>query len=572
MLQIDQSIIDQVISKADILDVIGKSLEFKRKGVNYFARCPFHQEKSASFSVNPNKQFFYCFGCSESGDVITFVMKYNGLDFIDAVVSLANQYGVYIPEIKSNLTKEQIKQKKEHRLNLVETINKVVNFYIKNLHSSSVASHYLANRGLNNEIINKFRLGYAPNNSNLLQSIFPEYANNKFLFDAGLLIKNDKNQVYDRFRDRVIFPIRNVRGETIGFGGRIIAKGEPKYLNSPETELFNKSQELYGLYEAQKSIYDKNCVIVVEGYLDVISLAQFGVDNVVATMGTAIGQYHIQKLLRLCDDVYFAFDGDNAGRKAAWRALEHAMGEVSDSKQAHFLFFPPEHDPDSYIRMHGYDKFIQQLKSHSLPLSSFLLNQLQLEVNIATDEGRAKLISLAKPFITKIKAPALQVILKTQLANIVNLAPAVVESILNNRSKYAFFNSKWNDKALYQNATHKVTVNNHMALAIKTALHNLDWVHEYNLPEEIAHFSPMVQELILLLDFLNYNYAKDDQVNLKQITHEIAFVNLSLEQIYNNNNIILLKKEEFINTLNYLLGRATKKNIKIPKIPIKRNN
>jgi DNA primase len=569
-MQIEQNIIDEIIRRADIVEVIGKNLKLKRSGSNYFACCPFHEEKSPSFSVNSSKQFFHCFGCGESGNVITFMMKYNGLDFIEAVKSLASNYGVHIPQSTLKLSKAQVQEQKVHKANLTDTLKQTVQFYRNNLAHSSLAQHYLTNRGLSETMINQFLLGYVPNQPAALASVFTNYAQNQFLLDAGLVIKNDNGNLYDRFRDRIIFPIRNVRGEIIGFGGRIIAKGEPKYLNSPETALFNKSHELYGLYEAQRAIRDKNHVIVVEGYMDVIALAQFGITNVVATMGTAATEEHVKKLFRLCDDVYYCFDGDKAGRKAAWRALERSVPLVTDTKAVHFLFLPEEHDPDSFIRERGLAAFELQRSEHSLSMSSFLLNQLASEVNISSEEGRAKLISLAKPYIEQTKALALQVLLKKQLARMVELDPTVVESILNNRSRYAFYNSKWNKKQLALGEKRSLPALNTVELVLHSALNNIAWVINYRLPEDISSYNREIQELVLILDFICNTCTETDKVEINLIKQYIEFTSLNLDKIYAQEKGIKFSEEEFRQVLDQLFGLSKRKAIRIPKIPMKR--
>lgn len=567
-MQINQSIIDEIISRADIIDVVSKNIKLKRSGQNYLACCPFHKEKTPSFSVNSVKQFFHCFGCEESGDVISFVMKFNGVDFIDAIKILADTYGVHIPESNEIFTPKQLQQKKEHKATLKDTINKTVQFFRNNLVNSNIAKDYLLNRGLTNEVINQFLIGFAPNDFNLLEKLFPDYAKNPFLIDSGLVIKNEANKIYDRFRGRIIFPIRNTKGDVIAFGGRVINNSEPKYLNSPETVLFNKSQELYGLFEGQKSIRSKNQVIIVEGYMDVIALNQFGINNVVATMGTAITDEHIKKLFRLCDNIYYAFDGDNAGRKAAWRALERSIANITDTKASYFLFFPKEHDPDSFIRNKGANEFINQLNNNSVPLSSFLLNQLSSEVNINTEEGKARLISLAKPFLEQTKAIALQVILKKQLAKIVELEPNVLESILNNRSRYAFYNNQWKNNSQLPVKENIIKINL-VEIIIRHALHNISWVIKYKLPENINFHSQEIQELALIIDFIHNNYNINDNIELIKITEYVNSHTLNLENIYNNNNIINLTEEEFRQTLDNLFGLSARKVVKIPKIPMK---
>ncbi len=567
-MQIEQTLIDEIIRKNDIAEVIGKSLKLKRSGGNYFACCPFHNEKSASFSVNINKQFFHCFGCGESGNVVTFVMKYSGLSFVDAIKSLASTAGVYIPENKVTISKEKIAQQKEHKLNLEGTINQVVTYYQNNLTNSSIASNYLAKRGLPKAIIDKFLLGYVPNTPNPLSGLFKDYATNKFLVDAGLVVKNDAGKIYDRFRDRIMFPIRNVRGNVIGFGGRVIDKGEPKYLNSPETELFNKSLELYGLFEAQKQIRDKNQAFVVEGYMDVIAMFQFGVDNVVASMGTAATDEQIKKLFRLCDDIYFCFDGDKAGQKAAWRALERSIPLVTDAKAVHFIFLPTDHDPDSFLRKHGTSEFIKYQNEHCLSMSDFLLKQLALGVNTGSNEGKAKLISLAKPYIEQVTAVALQVMLKKQLASLVGLEATVLESILNNRSRYAFYTQRLNPKLLPE--TTRVPLINKILIIIKTAIKNVGWVISYKLPEpeELEGLSREILDLIILLDYIQSNYDDGDTVELQNIVCE----SLNLNNLKTRSDeLVDTNEKDFIKRLDILLKRTRHRVTRVPNIPMKNN-
>ena len=571
-MNIEQSVIDEVIRKSDIVEVIGKSLKLKKSGANYFACCPFHNEKSASFSINVNKQFFHCFGCGESGSVITFVMKYNGLDFINAIKSLATMYGVHIPENKSPITREQARERKEHKTSLESTISTAVQFYRNNLVNSSMAAHYLSNRGLSAEIIQKFGLGYVPNQPNPLSNLFKDYNSNKFLLDAGLVIKNDNGKVYDRFRDRIMFPIRNVQGNVIAFGGRIIAHGEPKYLNSPETELFNKSLELYGLFEAQKYIRDKNQAIVVEGYMDVIAMSQFGLENVVASMGTAATAEQIKKLFRLCDDIYYCFDGDKAGQKAAWRAMERSIPLVTDSKTVHFIFLPEDDDPDSFLRKNGVAAFNIFQQHHCLSLSDYLLNQLSREVNLNSNEGKAKLISLAKPYIEQITAIALQVMLKKQLARLVELEANVLESILNNRSRYAFYTQKFTKETLPEKT--RMPLLNKIEMIISNALNNINWVINYKLPEpeEIDSLSREILDLIILLDFIQCNYDEGEIIELNQIKQNIECTNLNLDKIYTKRDFIPLIEDEFIKNLDILFKRARHRATRVPNIPMKGNN
>lgn len=573
-MQIDQNLIDEIVRRIDIVEYIGKSLKLKKSGNTYFASCPFHNEKSASFGINSTKQFFHCFGCGESGDVLTFTMKYNGLDFIDAVKNLASYAGVHIPENNQKISREEIVRKKQHKLSLNDTINKVVDFYQKNLYSSSIATNYLKNRGLNDAIIHKFLIGYTPNTANALKTIFPDYENNKFLVGAGITIKNDNGSIYERFRDRVMFPLRNTRGEVIAFGGRIIAHGEPKYLNSPETELFNKSTELYGLFESSRQIRDKNYAIVVEGYMDVIALFQFGVENVVATMGTAATEEHVKKLFNLCDDIYYCFDGDKAGFKAAWRALERSVPLVTDTKGVHFLFLPDNEDPDSYIRRVGLNTFTDQIKNHSLSLTNFLLKELSLQVNTMTPDGKAKLINLAKPYIEKINAVGLSVLLKQQLANLVELPANAVESVLNNRSKYAFYNNfiKTDLNKPFKSST-PLPVINSIELIISNILKSPNLLHGYNLPEpdNFQKYALELQELILLLDYIVNNYTTSDDIDIDEIESNCLVSNLNLRKIITNNSLIVLDAEHFKEILDRVFGFSKTRAVKIPRIPMKEN-
>lgn len=567
-MQIPQNIIDDIVKRIDIVEYISKSLKVKKSGPNYFACCPFHNEKSASFSINSTKQFYHCFGCGESGDVLTFAMKYNGLDFIDAVKILANYAGVHIPENTKPISREEALQKKQHKLNLQETLVKTVNFYQNSLQSSGIAKHYLENRGLNKEAISKFLVGYAPNNPNPLKSIFTDYTNNDFLVKAGLTIKNDNGTLYERFRDRIMFPLRNSKGEFIAFGGRIINKGEPKYLNSPETELFNKSLELYGLFESGKQIRAKNYAIVVEGYMDVIALFQYGVDNVVATMGTSASEEHIKKLFALCDDIYYCFDGDSAGFRAAWRALERSLPIVTDTKSVHFLFLPNDEDPDSYIRKFGANTFLDQTRHHSLSLINFLLKELSTHSNTLTPDGKAKLISQVKPYLEKIKAIGLQVFLKQQLAQMVELPPNALESILNNRSRYAFYSSFLNDNKI-KKAQAPIPIMNTIELIITNLLTNPSLSSNYNLPEpEIFNtFAREIQELILLIDYVNNNYAENDTIDPTIIMSNCSFTALNLQK--QNKPIVPIEAALFKELLDRVFGITKSKVIRIPRIIMK---
>ncbi|MDD3266815.1 MAG: DNA primase [Burkholderiales bacterium] len=576
-MQIPQSSIDEVVARSDIVDVVSKHIKVKRSGQNYFACCPFHNEKSASFSISPSKQIYHCFGCGESGNSISFVMKFLGLDFISAVKSLASQYGVLLPEEDSTpYSKEIVKQKKQRKLDLDQVMQNSLQFYRKQLANSSYARHYLENRGLTSNIINQFELGFAPNNFQNLQQVFSDYTTNKFMLDSGLTLDSENGKRYDRFRDRIIFPIKNIQGNIIGFGGRILVKGEPKYLNSPETELFSKSKELYGLYEAKKTIRDESQSIVVEGYMDVIALHQYGVSNAVATMGTAATEEHIKQLFRLSDNICYAFDGDNAGKKAAWRALERSISLITDIKSVSFLFLPDEHDPDSYIRQYGVDNFKEKTKTSSVGVITFLLNQLSTQVNLQQDEGKARFISLVKPYLEQIKAAALQVILKKQLANMVDLDPNAVESILNNRSRFAFYNkSLKNIQNNYNSNIKRAPLNVSLMNAIVLSLfNNPKLAREFPVPsiEVLLTLDEDVTRLFQLIDYLENYCDSFEDINMPDVILSISFQHINLNAVYqkvslertNYTSVFALSIEDYQNNLRDLI--IGKKRKPMPKL------
>lgn len=528
--------IEDVKAKANIVEVISHYVTLKKKGANYEACCPFHNEKSPSFKVSPKDGFYKCFGCGVAGDSITFMMEFVGLDYINAIKTLADMSGVMIEE-EFTSPEQQAKefQKKQHKLNIHDILNKVRDFYRYNLQTNQASKSYLAKRGLSDEIIQKFELGFANDNFHGLAVAFSDYNSNQLLQDAGLVAKNESGKLYDRFRDRIIFPIKNIKGDLIGFGGRITEKGDPKYLNSPETELFSKSLELYGLYEAKKAIMQKNQVIVVEGYMDVIALQQYGVQNVVASMGTAMTDEHVKVLFRLCDNIVCSFDGDVAGKKAAWRGLEKGVSLVSDTKNISFLFLPDEHDPDSFIRKYGVIEFLTQIKDNTQGLIRFLINHCSAEVNLNIEEGKANLIGLVKPYLEQLRSPALQVILKQQLADKVNLPPSTLESILNNRSKYAFFtpkNNNWRNTFIPQT---QINILNPYVTIIKNLLRNPLIARVISLPD-ISRFATLNhndQQLYKFIRYLELNCDEFSDVVLPDILQMVSFnANVNLAELY----------------------------------------
>ena len=420
---IPKSFIQELLSRVDIVDVVDRLVPLKKAGANYAACCPFHAEKSPSFTVSPTKQFYHCFGCGAHGSAIGFLMEYSGLSYPDAIRELAQQLGLTVPEDASAL-----RVQKADTSSLVDTMARAATFYREQLKASPKAIDYLKRRGLSGEITARFGLGYAPDGWRGLEVVFPDYGA-KNLLEVGLVIENDQGRRYDRFRDRIMFPILDQRGNVIGFGGRVIDQGEPKYLNSPETPLFEKGRELYGLSQARAAIRDVDSVIVVEGYMDVLALAQHGVPNSVATLGTATTGNHVQKLLRQASRVVFCFDGDNAGRKAAWRALEASLEQLADDKMASFLFLPPEHDPDSFIRERGTEAFNVEA-ARAVPLAGFLLRELLGRNDTSSAEGRAGLLHEAKPLIGRVQAPLLRLAMVKELAVASGFSQAEVESAL----------------------------------------------------------------------------------------------------------------------------------------------
>jgi len=420
---IPDSFIQELLARVDIVDVIERYLPLKKSGANFVACCPFHSEKSPSFSVSPSKQFYHCFGCGAHGSAISFVMEYAGLGFIDTVEELAANLGMQVPQEKAGTPLKP----KTDVAPLTELMARAAKYYKDQLKDSPKAIEYLKKRGLSGEVAARFGMGYAPDGWQNLAVAFPEYQN-KAMADCGLVIEGDAGKRYDRFRDRVMFPILDQRGNVIGFGGRVIGEGEPKYLNSPETPLFEKGRELYGLPQARIAIRETDSVIVVEGYMDVVALAQHGIGNCVATLGTATTPYHVQKLLRQADRVVFCFDGDKAGRKAAARALDTCLEHLPENKSAAFLFLPAADDPDSFVREHGADAF-RQLADEAMPLTDFLMQELKADRNLNSAEGRSQLVHEAKPLLAKMQAPLLRLQLAKLLAEASGFSQAEIESI-----------------------------------------------------------------------------------------------------------------------------------------------
>ena len=435
---IPQSFIQELIARTDVVEVVGRYVQLKKGGANYMGLCPFHGEKSPSFSVSPSKQFFHCFGCGKNGNAIGFLMEHSGMNFVEAVKDLAQSYGMPVPEDETDpQDRQRAAQQRQRQATLNDVLEKAADAYRKHLKNSPRAIDYLKGRGLSGDIAKAFGLGYAPEGWRSLASVFADYQD-PLLVESGLLISNTEDGAeekrYDRFRDRIMFPIRNVKGECIGFGGRIMGDGTPKYLNSPETPVFSKGRELYGLFEARTALREAGYALVTEGYMDVVALAQSGFANAVATLGTACTNDHVQKLFRFTDAVVFSFDGDAAGRRAARKALDVALPYASDVRNIKFLFLPPEHDPDSYIRAHGKEAFARVI-SDATPLSRFLIDVSREGCDIDAAEGRALLASQAKPLWLALPDGVLKTQLLGELADLVGIGPRELQNLWLGSSK-----------------------------------------------------------------------------------------------------------------------------------------
>lgn len=443
---IAQSFIQELLDRIDIVDIIMQHLQLKKAGANFTACCPFHSEKTPSFTVNSAKQFYHCFGCGRHGNAINFLMEHTGASFVEAVETLAARAGMQMPAQENTVsaasnvnndsinktTSKVVDEKKRALSDLYERMEQAAKFYRVQLKHSEQAVAYLKKRGVSGQTALRFEIGYAPDDWQNLAAVFTDYpARNAehVLIQTGLIVAHDGKKNYDRFRHRIIFPIRNYKNKIVGFGGRSLDNQEPKYLNSPETPLFIKGRELYNLAAAGSAIRKVNRVVVVEGYMDVVMLTQHGVENVVATLGTATTPTHIQKLFRYADEVVFCFDGDAAGVKAAWRALETSLPKLKDEKVIKFLFLPEREDPDSYVRKYGTDRF-DALLQKAQPLSVFLCEELSNRVNLNISEGRAQLIQQAKPLLAQINAPIFGLMLVKRIAELARIDPQQLIALL----------------------------------------------------------------------------------------------------------------------------------------------
>jgi len=412
--QIPQDFIDELLARVDIVDIVDIRVSLKKSGSNYSACCPFHNEKTPSFTVSQTKQFYHCFGCSANGNAIGFLMEYDGMHFVDAIETLAESVGMEVPR---DAKAAQVRDDTKPLYTLMESI---AAFYKAQLKQAPEAIAYLKQRGLNGDIAKRFGIGFIPDGWDTLQQHFPN--EDTALVKTGMLVKPDGGKrPYQRFRNRIMFPIRDRRGRVIGFGGRVMDNQEPKYLNSPETPLFHKGSELYGLYEARKAAQDSNAVIVVEGYMDVVALAQHGIENTVATLGTAANQQHSQTLFKVVSTIIFCFDGDRAGRAAAWRALQATLPCLQDGRDAHFLFLPDGEDPDSVVKAGGAAGF-NDLLAQRIPIIDFLYQHLASDVDMKSIGGKAKLAEKSKPLVATIPAGVYKQLSMQRLESLIGLS------------------------------------------------------------------------------------------------------------------------------------------------------
>lgn len=422
---IPESFIQELINRVDIYDVINKSVPLKKAGANYSACCPFHNEKSPSFTVSPSKQFYHCFGCGAHGTAIGFLMEYQGLSFVEAIHELAKLVGMIVPQE----TRTEDKPQQKVIPGMQDALQAAMNYYRAELKKSQRAIDYLKGRGLSGQIAANFQIGYAPAGWQNLQTVFEDY-DNEVLETIGLVVKNEQGKRYDRFRDRIMFPIHDQKGQVIGFGGRVInPEDTPKYYNSPETPLFQKGHELYALFMARRAMREAGRALVVEGYMDVVALAQYGIQYAVAALGTATTPFHIAKLMRQTEEIVFCFDGDNAGLKAAWRAAMNALPALTDGLKLSFLFLPSEHDPDSFVREFGKDAFEEKMKS-ALPLSQYIIQHLSADNPLQSQEDKVRFLNDAEPILQQIQAPRLRLLLSKRIAELAGVSQEEITSMI----------------------------------------------------------------------------------------------------------------------------------------------
>ncbi|MBA1149011.1 DNA primase [Ectothiorhodospiraceae bacterium WFHF3C12] len=504
--RIPDRFLDELLTRVDIVDVIGQRLQLKKAGSNYHGLCPFHTEKTPSFTVAPTKQFYHCFGCGAHGTAIRFLMEYDGMGFRDAVETLARQVGLEIPEEARGPAQDSHK-------GLYEVLSKAQQAYqhwLRKHPERRRAVDYLKGRGLSGEIAARFAIGFAPPGwDNILRRLKPESA----LAEAGLIIRKDNGRAYDRFRDRIMFPIRDRRGRTVGFGGRVLGDGEPKYLNSPDTPVFHKGRELYGLFECLQVERHPSELLVVEGYMDVVALAQFGFPRAVATLGTATTTAQVEALFQVTSDVVFCFDGDEAGRRAAWRALENALPAMRDGRQVRFLFLPEGEDPDSLVRSRGAEAFRETL-GEARALSDFFFDHLREGVDIHTMDGRARLVDAAAPALRKLPSGIFRTLMVDRLAELARVDSDEIEAILTGKQEARRKHQEWLTEATGKPVVSRTPVRLAVALLLQRPslagmVTDTNWLRTAELPGvdllielvELIHAKPHISTSAILERF-----------------------------------------------------------------------
>ena len=564
---IPSDFIDELLAKVDIVDIIDEQVPLKKGGANYMACCPFHKEKTPSFSVSPTKQFYHCFSCGAHGSAIGFVMEHQGLSFPEAVQFLADRVGMVVPKVRGQNDNSEVRaERKKKQQTLEETTAAAADFYAQQLKFNPTAKAYLDKRGLSAEVIVHYGLGYAPDGWQPLAQVFQPYPNTA-LVDTGMVIDNEGRH-YDRFRHRIMFPIRNPRGQVIGFGGRVLDDSKPKYLNSPDTPLFDKGKNLYGLYEGRAAVKEAGRILVVEGYMDVVALAQFGVGYGVAALGTATTAEHVKILMRQADSIYFCFDGDSAGRKAAWRALENALPQLKDDKSLHFLFLPEEHDPDSYIRAYGKAQFEDALLNQSKPLSEYFWEHLSDGINLNTQEGKAELVKTSSPLLAQITAPALAYLLKQRLSELVGIDPDNLARLLGQEAPKRHVKQK--SYKLPPISVKQPVMLTLVQRQIRSLLINPDWAAYIDLPdylvldgdfaclanlaESIKSHAP-VPETAQVLEYMRGSPYEETINRIFHSTHQSEEMNSSSEEDCENFQIGMKK---LLNELKYSQIEALK--------------
>ena len=516
---IPQDFIDDLLHRTDIVDVIGEHVQLRKAGKDYQGLCPFHNEKTPSFTVSQAKQFYHCFGCGANGSAIGFLMENNHLNFVEAIKDLAAKAGVQVPESAAQ---------SEPRPNydpIYQVLDKACKFYETQLRRHStrqIAVNYLKQRGLSGEIAAAYHIGFAPAGwDNLLRNLALPDKSIPLLVSAGLIIKKETGGFYDRFRDRIIFPIRDYRGRVTGFGGRVLEQGEPKYLNSPETPVFHKGRELYGLFEARRRCKDLQRLIVVEGYMDVVALAQYGINNAVATLGTATTPDHLQRLFRVTSEIVFCFDGDNAGYRAAWKALETSLPYLKDGQSIRFLFMPEGEDPDSLIRKQGAAYF--EMPANLIPLSDFLFNSLLQKTESDSPEGRARLVTLAKPLLSKIPQGAYKTLIQQRLSELSHIETDQLNRWLPDQENIPRKPTQRN--ALRPNRSRSRTLSEQ---AIHLLLTHPEFAHETDLPEKLEHLDqPHIRLLVELINLIKQHSNISTGQILEHWRDTPAFLTLS---------------------------------------------